>query len=376
MSYAYSPGLKVKKTMIVRKSRILPVPGDVLVTEGSLVSYDTVVARTYVPGDITMVPLFYNVGVEPYELPKVMLKKEGDTVKEGELLAVSKAFFGMFKTEYRSEVSGTIELISTVTGMVAIQGIPRPVNLDAYVSGRVVEVIPKLGVVIETPAAFIQGILGIGGERQGELMSVAASDEVLTPKVIGEDCAGKVLMGGSLVTAEFLRKAEDTGVRGIITGGIDSGELTSYLEYEMGVAITGNEDIGLTCIITEGFGEMAMASRTYNLLKGLDGMLTSLNGATQIRAGVIRPEIIVPVKETSEAVFKMDEEEVLADGMYPGTRVRIIRQPYFGAIGTIHSLPVELQQLESESYVRVMVVDLDEGSQVTIPRANTEIIEE
>jgi hypothetical protein len=105
-------------------------------------------------------------------------------------------------------------------------------------------------------------------------------------------------------------------------------------------------------------------------------MLTSINGATQIRAGVIRPEVIVPLKETSEAASKMDEEDVLADGMYPGTRVRIIRQPYFGAIGTIHSLPVELQQLESESYVRVMVVDLDEGSQVTIPRANTEIIEE
>lgn len=83
MSYAYSPGLKIKKIMIVRKSRILPVPGDVLVTEGSHVSYDTVIARTYVPGDITMLPLFYNVGVEPYELPKVMLKKEGETVKKG-----------------------------------------------------------------------------------------------------------------------------------------------------------------------------------------------------------------------------------------------------------------------------------------------------
>lgn len=376
MSYAYSPGLKVKRTMLVRKSRILPVSGDVLVTEGSHVSYDTVVARTYVPGDVTMVPLFYNVGVEPYELPKVMLKKEGDTVKEGELLAVSRAFFGLFKTEYKSEVSGTIELISTVTGMVAIQGLPRPVNLSAYISGKVVEVIPKLGVVIETPAAFFQGILGIGGERHGELKTVASPDEVLTPNVIGEDCAGKVLMGGSLVTAEVLKKAEDAGVRGIITGGIDSGELTSYLEYEMGVAITGNEDIGLTCIITEGFGKMTMASRTYNLLKDLEGMLASINGATQIRAGVIRPEVIVPLKETSEAGLKMDEEDVLADGMYPGTRVRIIRQPYFGAIGTIHSLPVELQQMESESYVRVMVVDLDEGRQVTIPRANTEIIEE
>ncbi|MCW4037145.1 MAG: hypothetical protein NWF13_00250 [Candidatus Bathyarchaeota archaeon] len=376
MSYAYSPGLKVKRTMLVRKTRVLPVSGDVLVTEGSHVSYDTVVARTYVPGDVTMVPLFYNVGVEPYELPKVMLKKEGDTVKEGELLAVSKAFFGLFKTEYKSEVSGTIELISTVTGMVAIQGLPRPVNLSSYISGKVVEVIPKLGVVIETPAAFFQGILGIGGERHGELKTVASPDEVLTPNVIGEDCAGKVLMGGSLVTAEVLKKAEDAGVRGIITGGIDSGELTSYLEYEMGVAITGNEDIGLTCIITEGFGKMTMASRTYNLLKDLEGMLASINGATQIRAGVIRPEVIVPLMETSEAGLKMDEEDVLADGMYPGTRVRIIRQPYFGAIGTIHSLPVELQQMESESYVRVMVVNLDEGSQVTIPRANTEIIEE
>jgi hypothetical protein len=376
VSYAYSPGLKVKSFMLVRKSRILPVSGDVLIKEGSHVSYDTVVAQTFVPGDVTMVPLFYNVGVEPYELPKVMLKKEGDTVKEGELLAVSKAFFGLFKSEYRSEVSGTIELISTTTGMVGVQGLPRPVNLTAYISGRIVEVIPNLGVVIETPAAFVQGILGIGGERHGELMTIAAPDEVLTPNMIGNNCAGKVLMGGSLVTAEFLRKAEEAGVKGIITGGIDSGELTNYLEYQMGVAITGNEDIGLTCIITEGFGAMAMASRTYNLLKGLEGMLTSINGATQIRAGVIRPEIIVPLKETSDAALKMDEEDVLADGMYPGTRVRIIRQPYFGAIGTIHSLPVELQQLESESYVRVMVVDLDEGSQVTIPRANTEIIEE
>jgi hypothetical protein len=178
VSYAYSPGLKVKSFMLVSKSRILPVSGDVLIKEGSHVSYDTVVARTFVPGDVTMVPLFYNVGVEPYELPKVMLKKEGDTVKEGELLAVSRAFFGLFKSEYRSEVSGTIELISTTTGMVGIQGLPRPVNLNAYISGRVVEIIPNLGVIIETPAAFVQGILGIGGERHGELMTIAAPDEV------------------------------------------------------------------------------------------------------------------------------------------------------------------------------------------------------
>jgi len=66
----------------------------------------------------------------------------------------------------------------------------------------------------------------------------------------------------------------------------------------------------------------------------------------------------------------------LTAGMVPGTPVRIIRQPYFGAIGKVVDLPVELQKVESESYVRVLNVELEDGRVVTIPRANVEIIEE
>ena len=62
--------------------------------------------------------------------------------------------------------------------------------------------------------------------------------------------------------------------------------------------------------------------------------------------------------------------------MVPGTPVRIIRQPYFGAIGKVVALPVELQQVESESHVRVLDVEIEDGRIVTVPRANVEIIEE
>jgi len=62
--------------------------------------------------------------------------------------------------------------------------------------------------------------------------------------------------------------------------------------------------------------------------------------------------------------------------MQPGTPVRIIREPYFGEIGTVASLPVELQKVETGSDVRVLVVRLDDGREVTVPRANVEIIEE
>lgn len=374
MSYAYTPGLKVKRETILRKARLLPVAGDVLVKEGDHVSHDTIVAQTHLPGDIEMIPVAAILGVDPRELPRTMLKSEGDIVEKDELIAQTKAFFGLFKSEYRAKKEGVISLISQVTGMIGLQDLPQPLKRDAYVAGEIIEVIPNNGVIVEAAVSFVQGIFGVGGEQHGELMIIAEPKDIVVPDMIDSDCKDKILVGGSLVTLDAFQKAEEFGVKGIVTGGINSDELDSYLGYEMGVAITGQEDIGLTCIITEGFGEMAMASHTFELLTELEGQLAAINGATQIRAGVIRPEVVVPLKNfESTDVIRSDE---LAGGMYPGTRVRIIRQPYFGAIGTVKQLPMELQRVETESWVRIMAVQLDNNEVVMVPRANAEIMEE
>ena len=74
------------------------------------------------------------------------------------------------------------------------------------------------------------------------------------------------------------------------------------LGYDLGVAITGHEDIRPTLIITEGFGQIAMAGRTYELLAANAGRRASANGATQIRAGVLRPEIIIPQARRGECI--------------------------------------------------------------------------
>ncbi|MCJ7572958.1 hypothetical protein MUO93_01680, partial [Candidatus Bathyarchaeota archaeon] len=185
------------------------------------------------------------------------------------------------------------------------------------------------------------------------------------------DNKGEIVVGGSMVTLEALKKAVEIGVSAIVVGGIRHQDLTEFTDEEIGVAITGQEEIGLTLIITEGFGKMAMSRSTFNLLKSFEGYNACVNGATQIRAGVLRPEIIIPHTGLEEAA-----KDELSLGMVPGTPIRIIRQPYFGAIGTVHRLPVELQILESESAVRVVEIKLGDGKIVTVPRANVEIIEE
>ena len=55
----------------------------------------------------------------------------------------------------------------------------------------------------------------------------------------------------------------------------------------------------------------------------------------------------------------------------------MIRQPYFGFLGTVVALPQELHALETEARVRVLVVEFAEGQgRATVPRANVEPVSE
>ena len=109
MSYAYTPGLKVLRSTIVDRQRILPIPGKVLVQEGDYVSAEKIIAETYMPSGIEMVTLAYAVGVEPYQIREVLVKKEGETVKEGELLASCRKLFGLRSpTDWRAYVAHSL----------------------------------------------------------------------------------------------------------------------------------------------------------------------------------------------------------------------------------------------------------------------------
>jgi hypothetical protein len=378
-SQAYTPGLKRKELSLVRKSRILPIPGEVLVKEGEQVTQTQIVARTNILGEPYIIKVAYQLGVDMSELENYMLKKVGDSVKEGEALAFYQAFFGLVKKRSISPVSGIVERISNITGQVIVRASPIPVEVQAYIPGTIIKVIPEEGVVVQTPATFIQGIFGIGGETHGELMMIANTPkEILGEELITKEHSGKILVAGSLVTRNALDKAVKLGIKGIVVGGMKDKDLMDFLGYEIGVAITGQEDCNLTVIITEGFGQMNMSEKTFTLLKKYEGRVACINGATQIRAGVMRPEIIIPHQNISSIQFAQLSEELgfFTEGLKPGTQIRIIRQPYFGALGRVSRLPVELQKVETKSNVRVLEAELEDGRTVIVPRANVETIEE
>ncbi|MBM3324698.1 MAG: hypothetical protein FJY66_03435, partial [Calditrichaeota bacterium] len=358
---------------VITRERRLPLKGEVLAKVGDRLAAETIVAKTELPGAVHPINSVNILNISPQELEECLKVKTGDVVKKEQVVAESKSFFGLFKSQLRAPVNGVFESFSKITGQMIFREAPIPVTVDAYLDGIVTQVFPKEGIEIQSRGTFIQGIFGIGGETYGTVrMACSSPDEVLDESKIPSDCRGNILVGGSLLTIEAIEKAKRLGAKAIVVGGFSSQDLRRLLGYDLGVAITGSETIGITLILTEGFGQIAMARRTFELLAKNEDKKASCSGATQIRAGVIRPEIII----AQEAVAAPAEAEREPKGLEVGSVVRVIREPYFGRLGRVTSLPSELATLETEAKVRVLEVEFDNGSRVLLPRANVEMIEE
>lgn len=371
MGDAYTPGLKVTGSTVVRKLRRLPLTGGVVVKVGQRVGPDDVVARTELPGKVHLINFANVLGVLPTELDAALKVKEGERIKEGQLLGEHRAFFGLSRAEVTSPIDGVLESVSRVTGQAVLREPPRPVEVTAYLDGVVVEELAQEGVIVETRAALVQGIFGLAGEVNSTLRILSEEPGgTLEADDLDASHEGKIVVHGGRATLAAMRHALDLGVAGVVCGGFAYQDIKELLGYDVGVAVTGTEPLATTLVVTEGFGDIAMAGATLELLRKHEGARASINGATQIRAGVIRPEVVIPLDQDVAG-----DAEVEGGGFAVGSPVRCIRAPYFGRIGVITDMPVELTKMPSETLVRVCEVELEDRSRVVVPRANVEVIE-
>ena len=373
MAHAFAPGLRIESHTSVEKIRELPVPGSVEVAVGDKVTGETIVARADLPGDLRILRIPERMGITPEEVLTGLSVKQGDSVKADQVICEHKGLFGLFTSRFSSPVTGTVELITERTGHVAIRLPSRPITLDAYVAGTVTKVTEGKGVTIRADGAFIQGIFGVGGEQRGFLQALSVDvNQRVTAESIPEDATGKILYGGMHPTLEALNLAAERGAVGFITGSIDDRALAGYLGFDLGVALTGDEPVTMSVIVTEGFGDIPFSLRAAELLKAHEGDAASINGATQVRAGALRPEIIVSHDGTDSGASAGTEEE---QGLFVGRRVRLIRVPYFGKFAEVTELPHDAEEIETGAFTRVLRAKLeDSGDTVTVPRANVEII--
>ncbi|HEY3396912.1 MAG TPA: hypothetical protein VGM19_04560 [Armatimonadota bacterium] len=370
-SSAYTPTLTITPDTVIRRERRLPLPGEVRVAVGEVVSAEQIVAATALPGRVSALNVARELNLPPAEIERWMVKHPGDPVAHNEVLAEYKSFFGFFKAQALSPTTGTLEAISAVTGQALVRGPALPVELSAYVSGAVVEIVPQESVTIECRCALLQGILGVGGEAHGPLAVLGErADQGFSADEISDAHAGCVVVSGTPLDWALLERLREVGAAAVVVGAMPAADLDRLLGAPLGVAITGQERLGLTVVLTEGFGSLPMAEETFALLRSRNGAAAAVNGATQIRAGVLRPEVIIPLSGKTEAA-----PPASTAGLAVGSRIRLVRDPYFGRLGHVSELPSRPEAIPTEAEVRVLRARLDDGEEVTVPRANVELIE-
>jgi hypothetical protein len=366
------PSLIVDPFATIRKDRELPVPGQLLCHVGELVESSTIVARASLAGDLLVLKVAEKLGIEPFEVIRGLKVAVNDQIYENQLLCEHSGIFGLFKSRYHAPAAGVVEFVSEATGHVGIRLAAKLLEIKAHLAGKVVATRAKRAVSIESNAVLVQGILGVGGERVGLLQLLHFNKETaVTASDLPEDLSGKVIVAPTWADGEALRVAADRGAQGFILGSLDDSALSHYLGYDIGIALTGNEDISMSVILTEGFGHLRMAARTMAIFAELAGCRVALDGTTQVRAGAVRPEIIVFPEKDRLFSFR---EESKSSQFSIGTRVRIIRDPYFGEIATILSIPDKPQRIETGAETRVLQVCFADGRQAIVPRANIELV--
>ncbi|MFO7168653.1 MAG: hypothetical protein DIU80_011590 [Chloroflexota bacterium] len=364
---------------MARMERRLPYPGEVLVRVGQRVEPDEVVARAYVPGTPHVVNLARALMIPPARVERAMRREVGNKVTEGETLA-SAGVFG--SRSCPAPVSGVIAAVDSETGYVTIVPDPVTVELQATVRGIVMEVLPYEGVRIETPAAQIYGVFGIGQERSGVLhLLVTDPSEPILPEMIDARCAYAIVIGGSGITAAALQRAVREQVRGVIVGGIDEAELRAFLGWESPASwrhgirswrVTAPEtSTELTLVVTEGFGVRPMSAPLFELLASHDRQEALIEGQTQLRRPLRRPRVVIPLSARTSGIQIEPPRPVLR----PGTTVRLLDHDHLGQIGRVRSVSNAPRRLPS-SRVRVAAVEvvLEDKTTLVLPHTAVEAL--
>lgn len=370
MSDNFIPGLQQAANCLISRRRELPIRGDTLVSIGQEILADQIVARAELPGDVHILRIAESLGIESKDVAAQLKVKVGDRVLDKQVLCDHKGLFGLFSSQFKSPSSGSVDFISEALGHIGLRMPPQVLEVNAYCGGKVTGLQEGFSVDLQTEATLVQGIFGVGGERQG-IIKVLDLDagQYLRVEHLPPNFEGNIVVGGTKPDIEVLNYLSEGGAAGLVVGGIDDVALQQFLGFDIGLAVTGNENISYSLMVTEGFGSLAISDRVLTLLRPLQNSFACINGTTQIRAGAIRPELIVP---TDRITNFSDQSNIC--GLRIGARVRLIRVPFFGMLGEVTELPSKPEKLESGTFARVLRVRLGDGAIVTVPRANAEIL--
>jgi hypothetical protein len=337
----------------IRRMRLLPVKGVVLVRAGQKVDSTEVIAQANLNPEHIVIDVARGLGVSSKDVSNFMKREVGEGVEEGATIASRGS---LVPRVVRAPLAG--KLVTLSGGQVMLEVRNQPFNLKAGLPGVVVKVEPDFGGVIETEGAWVQGVWGNEKINSGTLHVLADEpDHVLSEGEIDITMRGFMVLAGHCSLREPLEAGVDVPIRGLILGSLATHllPLASRMPYPI--------------IIIEGFGFRPMNQVAHTLLSTNESRDVTINAESSDRFTGQRPEVIIPLKVTSAPAQPMDVVE-----FSPGQKVRILCAPHASEVGIIELIPPGLTTFPNGLKATGALVEMEDGGKVVVPLANIEVL--
>ena len=332
----------------LRRSRLLPVAGVVLVRQGQKVNSGDVVAEASLPSRHALIDVVRVLGLSgPKAAEAIIQRKAGETLGENDIIAETG---GLFSRVIRTPAPGKI--ISIRDGQVLIETQSNALSLKANYSGIIAEVINDRGVVIETTGALIQGAWGNGKSAIGPLLCKAESKTTeLTSASLEVTARGAIIAGGCLNNPEIFSMAATLPVAGLIVGTLPAALRVEALAQEYPI------------LVIDGFGQSGLNHPAWKLLSVYNNREVTLNAVLWNHQTSERPEALIALPAEDEVAKEPQR-------FTSGQLVRIHSHPFLGQTGVIEKQLPGLTMLPNGLRVAAASIIMDNKERKIIPLAN------
>ncbi len=349
--------------------------GQITVKVGQEVAPGDSLGRFSVKSGFRKINLANLLSTSPKEVKSALQIKIGQRIFGGELLAFKRGNLFSKNKVITSPSDGVLDFFDEKTGEIRLELALKEVDLPSSVYGVVEKVDQSRGeVIIKTQATEIYGILGSGKTREGLLRMIGARGGLIDKNIIIPTFASDILVGGGLIYSEAIFEAVKIGVHGIITGGMNAEDYKGMAGGTLVKKI--GTDIGISLLLTEGFGPMPIGEDIFKNLKVFEGKFVILDGN---RAKLILPcsesDCLIKIRKTNLPDLNIDSDspDTQVESLNLGAKVRVIGSQFSGEQGQVVGIDQAVTVLPSKIATYMVLVE-GKLRKFKVPFTNLEII--
>lgn len=374
---------RVEKDIVTRIKRNLTGKGRINVKPGQQVTPSDIIGTSQVASGFRSLDLANLLSVSPNQVGKFLKKQLGQRIYKDELLAYKPGGIFGGKKIVISPTDGILDFINPKTGEIKMTFLPKKVDLPAGVYGIVDYVNFDHGqIYIKTQVSRIHGMFGSGRTRDGNLVVLGRREGLLSGSEISVKLEGHIVVGGSLIFKDGISRAISCNIFGIITGGINARDYKGMAGGHLTFPHKLENDIGISMVVSEGFGSIPVGEDIYQILTVFDGKFVSLDGNRAIinlpsfeSKSIIRVKntILPPIVEDIQNVLEQDDK-IRVGELKVGVFVRVLGNTFAGEQGKV--LAIDKTETLLPSGVKSCLITIQtKRRKIQVPVANVEIID-